>query len=201
MSLKEQLAYLKGLAEGLDVNTETKEGKIINAIINTLELIGNEIEDLIEDNIEIGEELDALSEDLADVEQFVFEEDEDENDFYDFDDDDFYDDEDDEEEYDDENDSPDTENNGCYCNLCNDTNLTFDVECPACGAEIELDETDLSSDGINCPKCSEHLEFEFEDNEDTEETETQPDDTGEAEVIHEQPHEESQNTSHDQYYV
>ena len=205
MSLKEQVAYLKGLSEGLDINTaDSKEGKLIASIIDTLTIMADEIESLIENALDIGDELDALSEDLADVEQFVYEDDDD-DDFFDYDDyDDDYDDYDD---YDDPVDTVDTveavdtvdtidsvdtadevvennneenvessyeeENSGvkkecdsdCFCDLCSGTELTFDVTCPACNAEIELEESDLSGSGINCPRCNELLEFEFEDEE------------------------------------
>ena len=198
MSLKEQVAYLKGLSEGLDINTaNSKEGKLIASIIDTLTLMADEIDSLVENQLDIGDELDAISEDLADVEQFVFE-DENDDDFFDYDD---YDDDDD---YDVDNDYEEADDNGyyeeevdddggyeqevddtaddnssyeeevddtaqkecdsnCFCDLCSGTETTFDVTCPACNAEIELDESDLSGSGINCPNCNELLEFEFED--------------------------------------
>jgi DNA-directed RNA polymerase subunit RPC12/RpoP len=174
MSLKEQIAYLKGLTEGLDINAESKEGKVILAIIDTLEIMKDEIEDLVESSMEISDEIDAISEDLADVEQFVFDDDDDGDDFYDYDDydddDDDFDDDDDDDgfENDDDDDFEETGNGDCYCNLCDDKDITFDVQCPACGVEIELDENDLALDGINCPKCNEHLEFEFEDDDEAE---------------------------------
>ena len=195
MTLKEQISYLKGLSEGLDINTaDSKEGKLIASIIETLTLMADEIDNLIENQLDIGDELDAISEDLADVEQFVYEDDDDE-DFFDYDDYDDEDDFDDEDDYDDnsddayKDDSSNTVNtvdtvvdnssheeeavndeapqkecdSDCFCDLCSGTDLTFDVTCPACNAEIELDESDLTGSGINCPNCNELLEFEFED--------------------------------------
>ena len=45
MEISEKVAYLKGLAEGLNLDTESKEGKLIAAIIDVLddmaEKIGN----------------------------------------------------------------------------------------------------------------------------------------------------------------
>ncbi|MGE4276131.1 MAG: CD1247 N-terminal domain-containing protein [Lawsonibacter sp.] len=81
MTISEKVAYLKGLAEGLNLDTEkSKEGKLISVMIGILEEIGLSIEDLEENNQALGEEIDALSDDLADVESVVFEDEEDEDD-------------------------------------------------------------------------------------------------------------------------
>ena len=84
MTISEKVAYLKGLAEGLNLDTEkSKEGKLISVMIGILEEIGLSIEDLEENNQALGEEIDALSDDLADVESAVFEDDEEEDEDYD----------------------------------------------------------------------------------------------------------------------
>ncbi|OUN07043.1 hypothetical protein B5G43_06980 [Flavonifractor sp. An92] len=80
MTISEKVAYLKGLAEGLDIDTsKSKEGKLISVMIGILEEIGLSLEDLEENNVALGEEIDAISDDLADVEKVVFD-DEDEDD-------------------------------------------------------------------------------------------------------------------------
>lgn len=80
MTISEKVAYLKGLAEGLNLDTEkSKEGKLISVMIGILEEIGLSIEDLDENAQALGEEIDVLSDDLADVESEVFGEDEDED--------------------------------------------------------------------------------------------------------------------------
>ena len=80
MTISEKVAYLKGLAEGLNLDTEkSKEGKLISVMIGILEEIGLSIEDLEENAQALGEEIDVLSDDLADVESEVFGEDEDED--------------------------------------------------------------------------------------------------------------------------
>ena len=81
MTISEKVAYLKGLAEGLNVDTEkSKEGKLISVMIGILEEVGLSIEDLEENTAALGESIDAISDDLADVEAAVFE-DEDEEDY------------------------------------------------------------------------------------------------------------------------
>ncbi len=80
MTISEKVAYLKGLAEGLDIDTEkSKEGKLISVMIGILEEVGLSIEDLEENTVALGEEIDALSDDLSDVEQLVFEDEDDED--------------------------------------------------------------------------------------------------------------------------
>ena len=86
MTISEKVAYLKGLAEGLNLDTEkSKEGKLLSVMIGILEEVGLSIEDLEENALALGEEIDVLSDDLADVESVVF--DEDEGDEEDYDDD------------------------------------------------------------------------------------------------------------------
>ena len=83
MAISEKVAYLKGLAEGLDLDAaKSKEGKLISVMIGILEEIGMSIEDLEENTVALGEELDAVSDDLADVESVVFDEDEDDVDYF-----------------------------------------------------------------------------------------------------------------------
>ena len=87
MTISEKVAYLKGLAEGLDLDTEkSKEGKLISVMIGILEEVAMSIEDLEENDLDLGEEIDVLSDDLADVEEIVFgddfDEDEDEDDYF-----------------------------------------------------------------------------------------------------------------------
>jgi len=155
MSIKEKVAYLKGLAEGLGLDLAKKDEKLISAIIDTLSDMADEIEELNDNALDIGEELDAISDDLAEVEDFLFGEDYDDDDYDDFD---FDDDSDDNDDYDDE----------CGCSYCNGASLSYEVACPACGAEIELNESDLALETVTCKQCGEELEFEFDDYDDDE---------------------------------
>lgn len=78
MTISEKVAYLKGLAEGLDLDVEkSKEGKLISVMIGILEEVAMSIEDLEENALALGEEIDVLSDDLADVEDVVFEDEDD----------------------------------------------------------------------------------------------------------------------------
>jgi len=155
MSIKEKVAYLRGLAEGVGLDSDVKAEKLVSVIIETLEEMAEEVDALGQNSLDIGDELDAISDDLADVEEFLFGDEDDDYDgleFDEFDDDDFEDDDDD----------------GCGCSFCGGGALTYEVACPACGAEIELDESDLVLESISCPQCNEVLEFDFDDDFDEE---------------------------------
>ena len=53
------------------------------------------------------------------------------------------------------------------CDCCDDD--FFEVECPACGEIINVDEGILESGSIQCPNCNENLEFDIEYDEDEDE--------------------------------
>ena len=46
MEITEKVAYLKGLAEGMELDTEKKVGKLLSAIIDVLDDIALELEDV-----------------------------------------------------------------------------------------------------------------------------------------------------------
>ncbi len=81
MTVAEKVAYLKGLADGLGLDGEaSKQDKMILAIVDALEDVAASLHDLEENALDLGEEIDALSDDLADVESIVYDEDEEEED-------------------------------------------------------------------------------------------------------------------------
>ena len=128
MTISEKVAYLKGLAEGLDLDTQkSKEGKLISVMIGILEEVGLSIEDLEENSLALGEEIDALSDDLADVESIVYDED--------------YDDEDEEE---DEDDFFEVECPNCEEPLVIDDQALAEgvIVCPNCETKFSLDLSD-----------------------------------------------------------
>ena len=129
MTISEKVAYLKGLAEGLNLDTEkSKEGKLISVMIGILEEIGLSIEDLEENTQALGEEIDGLSDDLSDVEDVVFDEDEDEDE--------------DDEDYDD--DWFEVECPTCEEPLVIDDKALADgmIQCPNCHDKFALDLSD-----------------------------------------------------------
>ena len=123
MTISEKVAYLKGLAEGLDLDTtKSKEGKLISVMIGIMEELAMSVEDLEENALNLGEEIDVLSDDLADVEEAVFDEDG--------------------EEYDD--DWFEVECPTCGADIMVDDEALADgeVECPSCGTRYAMELTD-----------------------------------------------------------
>ena len=130
MGISEKIAYLKGLMEGMNLSADSNEGKLFRAIVDVLDEIALEVEDLTDEVMELGDGLDVISDDLSDVEDVIFDED-------DFDD---YDDEDDEDEDDEEE---------CYATTC-----------PECEEEIFFDDSVLEDGKVECPNCGATLEFD-----------------------------------------
>ena len=134
MTLSERTAYLKGLMEGMELDTETKEGKLFKAIIETLDDMALTVTDL-EDVVDaVCDELDSIEEDLDAIEDYLLDEEEDEDE-----------DDEDEDEYD------------------FDDEVIYEVKCPSCGAVIDLDEEMLDAGAIECPDCGEELEFDVDE--------------------------------------
>ena len=86
MTVTEKVSYLKGLAEGLGIDENEKNGKVIKAIIDVLDDLAFTVADLEDGFDELIEQVDAIDEDLGSLEDDFYE-DEDEDD-YDYEDDD-----------------------------------------------------------------------------------------------------------------
>ena len=122
MGISEKVAYLKGLAEGLALDTESKEGKLIAAII-----------DMQDEMVDIEDGLDAVSDDLSEVEESLYELDDE-----------------DEEEWDDEHEDEEcfmTTCPECEEEVYFDETVLEDGEvvCPNCGTKLEFDLSDLAN--------------------------------------------------------
>ena len=140
MTLSERTAYLKGLMEGMKIDTETNEGKLFKAIVDTLDDMALTVSDL-EDVVDaVCDELDSIEEDLDTIEEYLLDEE--------------ADDEDEDEDWNDEDEF----------DFGDET--IYEVKCPSCGSVINLDEDMLEAGSIECPDCGEELEFDVDDDED-----------------------------------
>ena len=134
MGVSEKVAYLKGLAEGLGLDAESKEGKLFAAIIDVLDEMAEEILDLEEEMADIEEGLDAVSDDLSEVEETLYEL---------------------EDEFDDDDDEDEEDEEDCFMTTCPacEEEIFFDetvledgeVVCPNCGEKLEFDLSDLAN--------------------------------------------------------
>lgn len=147
MTLSEKSAYLKGLMEGMKLDTETNEGKLISEIIHMLQDVAENVSDLEEVVDCISDELDCIEEDLDNIDDYLLDEDDEDDDYDDYEDDDDYDEDDD---YD----------------FGGET--LYEVKCPTCGEVITIDEEMLDEGATNCPNCGEELEFDLDDDADPE---------------------------------
>ena len=154
MEILEKVAYMKGLAEGLGLDTKTKEGKLLTVMIDILDDIALELQDIRDDQGELEEALDAVSDDLSDVETYLYEmEDEDE--------------EEDDEEEEDEDEVYETTCPNCEEDIFFDETILADgaVECPNCGERLEFD---LGGDAGCCGGCCGGCESDEDEDEDEE---------------------------------
>ena len=150
MTISEKSAYLKGLMDGLKLNTESDEGKMIAAIVDLLGDVTKKLTAVEDTTIAISDELDEIEEDLDAIEDFILDEDDDDYDYDDDDDDDDFD-FDDDDDYDDEG-----------FDFGDEDSTIYEVEC-ACGEIIDFDEETLEKGSMTCPNCGETLEFSLED--------------------------------------
>ena len=68
MTLSEKAAYIQGLADGLDLDETTKEGKLIAALIDLVGEMTDAINELEEDVDTLGDYIEEIDEDLGAVE-------------------------------------------------------------------------------------------------------------------------------------
>ena len=97
MKSTERVSYIRGLTEGLELDTDKKEVKVINAIIDLLDDLSSSVSEIEDDLNDMSDQIDAIDDDLGSLE----------DDFYDADEED------------------ECENDGCYyqvtCPNCNET--------------------------------------------------------------------------------
>ena len=151
MTISEKSAYIKGLMDGLNLDTEKAEGKLISALVELMGDVTKKLTDVEETTIAISDELDEIEEDLDAIEDYILDEE----------DDDYYDDEDDFDDYDED----DFDDEGF--DFGDEDSTIYEVKC-ACGNVIAFDEDTLEEGSIVCDECGETLEFTFEDDEDEE---------------------------------
>ena len=150
MTISEKAAYLKGLMDGLELDQEKAEGKMIAAIVELLGDVTKRVADIEETTIAISDELDEIEEDLDAIEDYILDEED-------------FDDEDDFEDWDDEDEEYDEEG----FDFGDEDSIIYEVKC-ACGEIINFDEETLEEGSMECPNCGELLEFSLEDDEDEE---------------------------------
>ena len=134
MTITEKVAYVRGLAQGLELDVDKKEVKLMNEIIDLLDDVALTISDLEDGYNEVFDNIESLDEDLCALE------------------DDFYD--------DDCECGCDCEDEQFYevtCPNCNkviclpeDMLLDGEFKCPSCSETIEFDFDELCGENCSC---------------------------------------------------
>lgn len=127
MTISEKVSYIKGLAEGLALDDSTKEGRIINAMLDVLTDIADNLNEVDEELDDVASVMTDIEESVADLEDEVYGE-------YDDEDEDDFDEDDLGELYE------------TTCPACNNT-IRFDYEqaekggmdCPNCGQHLQFE--------------------------------------------------------------
>ena len=130
-TISDQVAYLKGLADGMKITDADNTGKLMLAIIDTLGAMSSAIGQVEASQKELDDFVEDIDSDLSEIEEILFGDDED--------------DEDDDDEDEDEDDDDLIEYDCPHC----DTTIFFDSEafsmeevhlCPNCGKPVFGDE-------------------------------------------------------------
>lgn len=129
METTESLGYLKGLLDGMELDETKKETKIYRAMIQVLENLSEDVSDMTEGMEMMAQQLDAVDEDLGEVEEYLFDDEDCDCDCCDCDDED-----------------EDFEEFEIECPACHDifsvdedTVLEGSMECPSCGETLEFE--------------------------------------------------------------
>lgn len=140
MTLKEKASYLKGLAEGLGIDKDKKESKLIVAIVDLLDDMAMSVSDLEDGLDDVCDQLDAVDDDLSALEDDIYEDD---DDCCECEKDEFYE---------------------VKCPTCNETICISEsilndgkMDCPNCGELLEFDLDDICKCGEECdcePECN-----------------------------------------------
>ena len=132
MTITEKVAYLRGLAEGMKLDSSTNEGKLTLAIIDTLDDIALTVSDLEDTVAELSAQVDEIDDDLGALEDEVYSDgcDDEDEDF----DDTLY----------------EVECPSCGDIICLDEEMLDEgeIDCPNCGEKLEFDFEE--GDGCDC---------------------------------------------------
>ncbi|CQR74047.1 hypothetical protein SOV_21650 [Sporomusa ovata DSM 2662] len=127
-NLKEKVAYLHGLTQGLNVSEHSSEGKLLINIIDVLDSFADEVQSVNVAQVDLEDYVESIDEDLTDLEEQIYE------DFDSAADDDFDDD-------------------GCEDVFDDDM---VEVTCPDCHELVTFESDILDDDDdieVTCPYC------------------------------------------------
>ena len=131
-TLTDRTAYLRGLAEGMGIDKEKNENRLILELLNVVDEMAQKINELEGDLDDLDEYVESIDGDLGDMEEVLFGEDDDER--------------------------ADCEDEDCDCEECSgcdmDADEPLDFDCPHCGKTLQIKASDIDFDNSPlCPSC------------------------------------------------
>ena len=162
-SLTDRVSYLKGLAAGMKLNMDKDSNKLLMEVLGVMGEMADEMQRLDEEKKSLEEYVESIDQDLSDMEEALYNADED-----------------------DDADDEDTDD-ACDCEDCADEDADDDDDgheideldeaityvCPNCGEELTFRASDIDFDeNTLCPKC--HKPIFPEIDEGSEESENLP---------------------------
>ena len=142
MTLTEKAAYIKGLAEGLNLDKDSAEGKLIGALIDIVSDIAAAQSETDEDLEYLNDYIEEIDEDLGAVEEELYGEGDCDCDC--------------------DCDDCDCDCDDCDCDCDCGCDDSFEITCPACGETIVFD-GEIDPEDLSCPACGEKLVCDCED--------------------------------------
>ena len=159
--LTDKVSYIRGLMEGLNLNAQSSEGKILAQVVELLGEMADEMETMQIVQDEMSDFVDSMDDDLCELEHAIgLDEDEDEDD-----EDDEDEDEDDEDDFDEDEDDVECSGDCGACDGCaqpeDEDDVYVECMCPNCQSTFYVLESELG-DGVFhvCPRCNERIHVE-----------------------------------------
>ena len=128
MDILEKCAYIKGLADGLNLDETKAEGKVLKAVIDLLSDICETIADIDDEVAVLGDYVEEVDHDLGEVEEYVF----------------------------DCDDECDCDDDCCCCDDECDCEDFMEAMCPHCSETICFD-NELDPADLICPACGKNF--------------------------------------------
>lgn len=140
-NLTDRVAYLKGLADGMKLTEDTNESKLLLKMLDVLEALAEETDNVSRQQEEISDFLENIDDDLSELEDYVY----------------------------DEEDGCGCGHHHGHDEDDDDEDALIEYECSHCGFKAQLDMSDFDYDEeFLCPRCNQPF---FEDEEEDEEGE------------------------------
>ena len=143
-NITDRTAYLRGLAEGLSLDKEKGENRLLLEMLSVMDEMAQKIVELDSDIGELDEFVESIDSDLGDIEDALFGDDDD---------------------MDEDEDEDDDEESEAF-----DENEELSFDCPHCGKTLQIKAADIDFDESPlCPSCNKPFFPDVSDGEDEEE--------------------------------